>query len=260
MTFTTGIFDSARTLRAVCVLSMLASLMTSFAVAAQQPAAAVSAPAPALSPSKSSNTASLANKPDTKPLWTELTPIQQQVLSPLAQEWNKLDTNHKSKWLVISNKYAPKYAAMTPEQQQRLQENIRSLATMTPEQRRLARESYARAKKLAPEQKTAKWEQYQQLPEEQKQKLAADATAKKHIANLPSLQNKAKTVEPLNASTVAKKPLTNHNTVQTNGNHVTPPAPVNQAQTPITSATAAPTASASTPAPTAAPVPPATSK
>jgi hypothetical protein len=159
------------------------------AFAADAPTAAPATPvAPAAVP--------VPNKPEVKPSWMELTPLQQQVLGPLATQWSQLDANHKAKWIAISNKYP----GMTPDQQKRLQENITQWAKLTPEQHRLARESYAKAKKLNPEQKNAQWQQYQQLPEDQKQKLAADAAAKKRIANVPSLQSKPKTVEPLNAS------------------------------------------------------------
>jgi hypothetical protein len=147
------------------------------------------------------NTPKVAPKPDVRPLWTELTPAQQQALAPLASEWNKLDSNHKTKWLAIGKKYA----SLSPELQQRMHQNMTDWAKLTPEQHSIARDSYARAKKLNPEQKNEQWQQYQQLPEEQKQKLAADAAAKKHVANLPNPHNKIKTVEPLKA---AKSPTT----------------------------------------------------
>lgn len=196
MAFILRAHPAARTMRAVCILSLLTILIFIphspwLATAAAAQPAAVSAPAttpPAGAPA--------TPKPEVKPLWSELTPAQQQVLAPLAAQWGQLDNNHKVKWIAISNKYP----SMTPEQQARLHDNITEWAKLTPEQHRLARESYAKAKKLNPEQKTAQWEQYQQLPEEQKQKLAADAASKKRIANVPSLQSKPKTVEPLKAS------------------------------------------------------------
>ncbi|HEY8025483.1 MAG TPA: DUF3106 domain-containing protein [Burkholderiaceae bacterium] len=193
MAFILRAHPAARMMRAVCILSLLAILFfiphspwLATAVAAQP--AAISTPAGTPTPAMP--------KPEVRPLWTELTPAQQQVLAPLAAQWGQLDNNHKVKWIAISNKYP----SMTPEQQARLHANIAEWAKLTPEQHRLARESYAKAKKLNPEQKTAQWEQYQQLPEEQKQKLAADAASKKRIANVPSLQSKPKTVEPLKAS------------------------------------------------------------
>jgi hypothetical protein len=209
--------------------------------------AADAASAPAPTPGTVGNRGGAANatkpaaKPDVRPLWAELTPAQRQALAPLEPDWNKLDGNHKTKWLAVGNKYA----TMNPEQQKRLQENIRDWAKLTPEQHRIARESFARVKKLNPEQKTAQWEQYQQLPEEQKQKLAADAATKKRIANLPNPQNKAKSVEPLKSS---KKSTAARSAV---------PLPASQPAVPTAppapSAAAAVTPSTQAPAPTPAP-------
>lgn len=141
-------------------------------------------------------------QPATKPRWSDLSPAQQNALTPLAGEWDTLDAFRKRKWLAIGNKFA----SMKPDEQQRVQERMRDWASLTPEQRRVARESYARAKKLNPDQKSAQWENYQQLPEEQKKKLAADAASKKHVATLPSpsAQGKNKTLPPIHS---APKPV-----------------------------------------------------
>jgi hypothetical protein len=109
-----------------------------------------------------------------------------------------MDAFRKNKWLAIGNKFAK----MKPEEQQRLHDRMREWVKLTPEQRRVARESYTRAKKLDPDQKSARWQQYQQLPEEQKKKLAADAAARKHITTvLPPNQGKhRKTLPPIKSS------------------------------------------------------------
>ena len=133
------------------------------------------------------------------PGWKDLKPVQQQALAPLVAEWDKLDSNHKAKWLAI----ARKYETMKPDEQVRVQERMRAWVTLTPDQRRVARESYARTKKLNMDQKSAQWQQYQQLPDEQKQKLAAEA-AKNKVATLPSSQSKAKTVPPIKS---VQKPI-----------------------------------------------------
>lgn len=263
MAFKNNALATARTMRAVCILAS----MTFFAAAAHAeqnpatpaPAAIVSAPIvpPAATPSKvtppAAPTIAQNSKVEVKPTWAELTAGQQKVLAPLAPQWSSFDVNHKTKWLAISEKYEK----MTPEQQQRLEKNISDWAKMTPEQHRLARESYARTKKLDTEQKTALLQQYQQLSEEQKQKLADDAKVKKNIANLPSLQSKPKIIEPLKP----KKTVANHNGTQTATNHVAGATP---AAAPSASAVAAPatapvtattnvapqTATPTTPAPT----------
>jgi len=90
-----------------------------------------------------------------------------------------------------------RYPSLTPDQQARMQERMRDWVTLTPEQRRVARESYARAKKLEPDQKSAKWQEYQQLSDEQKNRLAEEAQAKKRVANLPTpTQDKGKIIPP----------------------------------------------------------------
>ena len=143
-------------------------------------------------------------KPLDKPLWTELNAGQQLALQPLAAEWDKLDTLRKHKWLEIANRYS----SMKPDEQQRVHERMREWIKLTPEQRRVVRENYTRSKKIEPGQKSAQWEQYQQLPEEQKQKLAADAAAKKQLANLPSpSQSKAKTIAPIKSGVILPPPM-----------------------------------------------------
>jgi hypothetical protein len=90
-----------------------------------------------------------------------LTAAQQGVLAPLKEEWRELDTVRRKKWVKIANAY-PK---MKPEQQQRLQTQMKDWAKLTPEQRRVAREKYKTIKKLPPDKRAqvnAQWQQYQQ--------------------------------------------------------------------------------------------------
>ena len=131
--------------------------------------------------------------PLAKPLWTELSPAQQQALTPLAADWDKLDSARKKKWIELTKHYS----SLTPEQQARMQERMREWAKLTPDERRVARESYSRAKKLEPDQRTAQWQEYQQLSDEQKKKLAEEAVAKKRVTNLPpAATDKSRLVPP----------------------------------------------------------------
>jgi hypothetical protein len=185
-----SVSTTARKLRAVTFWG-LSLLFTAAAYATSAPEAspAISAippltsapPAPASVAIPASPSATVKPGNTGKPRWTDLTAAQQHALAPLASEWDELDTFRKNKWLSIGNKFA----SMKPDEQQRVQERMREWIKLTPEQRRIARESYFRAKKLDPDQKSAQWEQYQQLPEEQKKKLAADAAAKMPVATLP---------------------------------------------------------------------------
>ena len=130
------------------------------------------------------NTAKPAATSTTRPSWAELSPAQQQALAPLSSDWDKFEVVRKKKWLEISSKF-PK---MTLAEQQRVQERMREWVKLTPEQRHLARENYTLTKKLNPAQKTTQWQNYQQLPDDHKKKLADEVAAKKRVANIPSSQ------------------------------------------------------------------------
>ncbi|MGZ3237423.1 MAG: DUF3106 domain-containing protein [Burkholderiaceae bacterium] len=199
---------AARALRAVCILSLTGLIGIAWAVDSKPVETQALKPAtPASAINKPTSAAKAPVKmsiKSAKPLWSDLTPAQQQALAPLSSDWDKIDTLRKQKWLVLANKFP----SMKPEEQQRVQDRMREWAKLTPEQRRAARESYARAKKLNADQKSEKWQQYQNLPDEEKKKLAAEAEAKnkKHLANLPRPgTNKNKT--PTSIKSVTKPSL-----------------------------------------------------
>jgi len=97
-----------------------------------------------------------------QPDWSQLTPEQQQILSPLASDWNNFDNKRRRGWLLTAKRY-PK---MKPEQQQRLQAKMRRWAELTPEQRRIARENYKKLAKQPLEEREMlkrKWQERQKL-------------------------------------------------------------------------------------------------
>ena len=145
---------------------------------AAAPAQAASAPAPAASraiPAKTAASAAKVNgKVKTKPLWTELTPPQQQALAPLAAKWDTVSEAQKRKWIALSQNF-PKMSA--PEQV-KLHSRMSEWVALSPQQRTQARLNFAETQQLSPDDKKAKWEAYQALPPEEKRKLAAGATSK----------------------------------------------------------------------------------
>ena len=161
-----------------------------------------------------------SHKGGDKPLWRSLTPAQQVALQPLQAEWDQMDGVRKQKWLQLANRFA----TLKPEEQQRVHERMRAWAKLTPEQRELARETYTRTRKIAPEQKNATWESYLQLPEEQKKKLAASATARKTPRVVPSQAN-GKVVAPLGQGATSCPAGMVRNTVSAAPPCVTPPPP-----------------------------------
>jgi hypothetical protein len=205
------------------------------APAAAKPAAAAPAPgATAPRPGK-------PQKPPEKPLWRDLTPAQQAALQPLAAEWDQLEGVRKQKWLEMANRFA----SMKPEEQQRVHERMREWVRLTPAQRKLARDTYSRTKKLAPGEKTSTWENYQQLPEEQKQKLAAEAAARKQGATRPAPPNPRPGVA-LHKGATACPAGTVKNPLSATPPCVTAPAvPAAPAATPASTPAAAPVAAPS---------------
>ena len=155
------------------LVAALLSLPTfSFAQAAK-PAGVASAASATKSPAATAKTA------PSKPLWAELTPMQQQALAPLASGWNTtISEPQKRKWLEISKNYP----SLTPEGQANLHSRMNEWVTLSPQQRAQARLNFARTKELSkqltPEEKKAKWQTYQALSPEEKQKLAAKASPK----------------------------------------------------------------------------------
>lgn len=103
------------------------------------------------------------------PTWGELSATHRQILAPLQPLWDTIPELNRRKWQRIADLY-PK---LKPEEQQRLQERMAEWVRMTPQERRLARENYQITRQLPAEKKAEAWDRYQQLPEEQKKKLAA---------------------------------------------------------------------------------------
>lgn len=112
------------------------------------------------------------------PLWTELSPVEREILKPLASTWNTLSQNHKRKWLQM----AKSYPALSTEEQVKMQGRMKAWVALSPQQRTQARLNFAKTKELSKEltaeEKQAKWQAYQALSDEEKRKLAAKAPPK----------------------------------------------------------------------------------
>lgn len=115
-------------------------------------------------------TASAAHADTRGTAWSQLTPEQQSILSPLQQEWDKLDPERRKHWIGL----AGRYPNLSPERQQRIKQRMQEWVSLTPEQRAQALERYKRMKQLPPEKHQElhqRWREYQDLPEEQRRKL-----------------------------------------------------------------------------------------
>lgn|GEM_PF-925868 len=120
----------------------------------------------------------------TEPYWRQLTESQKEALAPLERIWDQVSPDRKKKWLEIAHQME----TMPPEEKKRLQERIRVWANLTPQERKEARKNYLSTKKLGVKDKSSQWEKYQNLPEEEKTKLAETARKKRLV--VPSRSRK----------------------------------------------------------------------
>ena len=100
---------------------------------------------------------------------------------------------------------------MSPDAQKRLHERMSEWVRMTPDQRRVARENYQVSKELPREARQNAWKAYQQLPEEQKERLAASERKRRpSVVSAPPVGAQAKsrdsTASSMRASTAQAAP------------------------------------------------------
>lgn len=179
------------------------ALAAGFAIAAA--AQPQTAPATSSLPARPPATKTVVAQSVAGPSWTELSPVQQEILKPLATNWNVLSQGHKRKWLQM----AKSYPSLSVEEQVKMQGRMKEWVALSPQQRAQARLNFAKTKELSKEltaeEKKAKWEAYQALSDEEKRKLAAKAPPKpvgaaaaakpvapQKLANVPSRADKPK--------------------------------------------------------------------
>lgn len=119
--------------------------------------------------------ASAWSAPIGAPRWSELNPAQREVLSPLAEEWDRMDETRRLKWVGIANGFH----RLTPEEQVRIRLRMKTWVSLSPEERERARDQYRALRNAPPEQREAmreQWLRYRSLPPEERQQLLPDAS------------------------------------------------------------------------------------
>ncbi|HMN84207.1 MAG TPA: DUF3106 domain-containing protein [Burkholderiaceae bacterium] len=129
--------------------------------------------------------------PLAQPLWSELTPRQQQLLQPFAEQWNGLPVEEKRAWKALAERFPKLSAAERSHAVKRISE----WAALTPEQRKIARQNFRIAKSLPKDERVAQWEQYQALTDEQRSVLqnsgSTSNTAARHAGSRTGLAKEA---------------------------------------------------------------------
>lgn len=153
-------------------------LLTGIALPSVSAQAQIAKPPAAVS---ASGTGKVNNPVPSKPLWVELTPLQQAALKPLETHWENLGDSQKRRWLALSRNYS----RMSAEDQRTLHGRMTEWATLSGRERIQARLNFAEVKQLSPDERKAKWEAYQALSEEDRRKLAEKAPVRPKSAAVP---------------------------------------------------------------------------
>ncbi len=105
------------------------------------------------------------------PRWQSLKPAQREALAPLEGTWSALDATSKQRWLSIGGRFA----SMAPTERARIQGQMTDWSRLTPAERGQVRLRFQEAKQVPVTDRRKGWQDYQALPAEQKQQLAARA-------------------------------------------------------------------------------------
>lgn len=114
--------------------------------------------------------------------WDALTSGQRSALAPLQKDWSTLDNTSQEKWLALANRFP----AMSQAERERIQARMTEWARTPSSERGKARLRFQHAKEISPEQRQAQWAAYQNLPEDQRRKLADDAAKKQKLLAQPA--------------------------------------------------------------------------
>ena len=79
--------------------------------------------------------------------WSQLSPQEQRILGPVAQDWDRMPGFQQERLRAS----ARRYPSLKPIQRERFENRVRDWSAMTPEQRRAARETFQGFHRLPPD-------------------------------------------------------------------------------------------------------------
>lgn len=133
-----------------------------------------------------------------RPLWKELSPSQQQALSPLAAHWDRLNGAHKRKWLALSRSHGK----LSPAEQAKLHSRMSDWASLSQQERAQARFNFDEVKQIPSDERKAKWEAYQALSEKERRALAERSTVRSPGATATARPVPAQKLAPVPTGTI----------------------------------------------------------
>jgi hypothetical protein len=102
--------------------------------------------------------------------WDQLSPQEQQILSPLKERWDQLPADRQERL----RRGAERWQRMTPEQRKEAEERFKRWQELSPEQREVIRKRYREFRNLPPEEqekirRESRW--FRELPPEKREML-----------------------------------------------------------------------------------------
>lgn len=120
-----------------------------------------------------------------QPLWQELSTAQKIILAPLCDDWDAMEAYRQKTWLSI----ASRFPEMTPQEQRRVQAQMRAWSKLSAEEQIAVRDIYRKTAQMPAAQRKRlrqQWEAYSSLSEEEKEKLKESATQRTHPKDNPT--------------------------------------------------------------------------
>ena len=124
--------------------------------------------------------------------WNQLSPIQQEALSPLASQWDSLPNKLQSHLLFSSKQYP----TLTLEKKKLFISRLQAWSKLTPEQRERARQKYLAIKKLSAEKQAEL--RRAAIEKANKNAAASNVQVASPLTQTIEVAQPASTVQPLN--------------------------------------------------------------
>ena len=124
--------------------------------------------------------------------WNQLSPIQQEALSPLASQWDSLPNKLQSHLLFSSKQYP----TLTLEKKKLFISRLQAWSKLTPEQRERTRQKYLAIKKLSAEKQAEL--RRAAIEKANKNAAASNVQVASPLTQTIEVAQPASTVQPLN--------------------------------------------------------------
>ena len=113
--------------------------------------------------------------------WSQLSPAQRSVLTPLERDWASISPARQQKWAEVANRFP----AMPADERSRVQQRIAEWSRLSPQERASTRLNFQEARQISPDERRQQWETYRALPADERRALAESAAHQRPASAAP---------------------------------------------------------------------------